>query len=114
MCRDCLAGDFIFPSEIVLVDFGVVPLAGEFEGVVDILDALAFVEAAERDAGIRVGGIDEPRIGLLIVIRYDHQPDTAQAVMNIERDIRNRLLKFVNRMLILTQRLRIGPGTSLG
>lgn len=33
-------------AEVVLVDFDIVPLAGELEGVGDVLDTLAVVEAA--------------------------------------------------------------------
>jgi hypothetical protein len=39
-------------TEVVLVDLGVVPLAGKFEGIGDILDPLALVELPVR----RIGG----------------------------------------------------------
>jgi len=94
-------------AEVVLVDFDIVPLAGEFEGVVDSFDALACIEAAERGIRIRVGGVDRPRLCLPIIARHNHQPDAAQAVMHVEALVIDRRVCGVV-MLPLGQNLRIG------
>ena len=68
-----------------MVDLDILPLAGELPRVGEGLDPLAVVKAPERRVGSAVGRTDGPRLGLLVILRHDHPPDTAQTVVDIVR-----------------------------
>ena len=67
-----------------MVNFRIVPLAGELEGVVHRFGrGFAVVMAAEGGIGIAVGDGDV----FVDIVIIDHQPHTAQPVMHIELNI---------------------------